>query len=56
MAWLSALAEDGREQWPNRGRQRRASAAKRSPLDAGLAARVDAAMAPACGRERGHAT
>ena len=40
----------------NRGRQRRASEAKRSPLHAGLAVRVDAAMAPACGRNRGPAT
>jgi hypothetical protein len=40
----------------NRGRQRRASEAKRSPLHAGLAVRADAAMAPACGRNGGHAT
>ena len=40
----------------NRGRQWRAQRSCASPLHAGLAVRVDAAMAPACGRNRGHAT
>ena len=41
---------------PNRGRQWRAQRSCASPLHAGLAVRVDAAMALACGRNRGHAT
>jgi len=40
----------------NRGRQWRAQRSCASPLDAGLDGRVDAAMAPACGRHRGEAT
>jgi hypothetical protein len=40
----------------NRGRQWRAQRSCASPLDAGLAVRVDAAMAPACSRDRGLAT
>ena len=41
---------------PNRGRQWRAQRSCASPLHAGLAVRVDAAKALACGRNRGHAT
>jgi len=40
----------------NRGRQLRAQRSCASLLHAGLAVRVDAAMAPACSRERRHAT
>jgi hypothetical protein len=40
----------------NRGRQWRAQRSCASPLHAGLDGRVDAAMAPACGRHRGDAT
>ena len=51
-----ALLHDISMEPANRGRQWRAQRSCASPLHAGLGVRVDAAMAPARSRNRGHAT